>query len=211
MNNCYVCGANLGIYSRGIALDQREKYVLCNKCYWGVMSFHKALRRISSLDELDQMEEKLDRKISSGKLNDRQAEAIKVAYEEKRKELKVQTQMLEQYEITHNPDYKGAMEQTAGQTTTKRTDRDLSKITTADTLVGMTVQEYLGPVSVQQIIPVSTVEQEAEFSRIKQEAAFKLLSEAQKSGGVGVIGLKYSLTPMGTDRMLLMADGTSVK
>lgn len=239
MNNCYVCGANLGIYSRGTALDKGEKYVLCSRCYWGVMSFHKSLHKISSLEELDKLEEKLDQKISSGKLKDRQVEAIKVCYEEKRKELKVQTQMLEQYEMTHNPAYKEAMEQNAGQTTAKRTeagqfeqlkdqekraekqtgfvgergrtDRDLSKITTADTLAGMTVQEYLGPVSVQQIVPVSTVEEEAEFSRIKQEVAFKLLSEAQKSGGAGVIGLKYSLTPMGTDRMLLMADGTSVK
>ena len=38
MNNCYVCGANLGIYSRGTALDKGEKYVLCSRCYWGVMS-----------------------------------------------------------------------------------------------------------------------------------------------------------------------------
>lgn len=234
MNNCYVCGANLGIYSRGTALDKGEKYVLCSRCYWGVMSFHKSLHKISSLEELDKLEEKLDQKISSGKLKDRQVEAIKVCYEEKRKELKVQTQMLEQYEMIHNPAYKAAMEQTAERTEAEqfeqlkdhenraekqtgfveergRTHRDLSKITTADTLAGMTVQEYLGPVSVQQIVPVSTVEEEAEFSRIKQEVAFKLLSEAQKSGGAGVIGLKYSLTPMGTDRMLLMADGTSVK
>lgn len=243
MNNCYVCGANLGIYSRGTALDKREKYVLCSKCYWGVMSFHKSLHKISSLEELDKLEEKLDHKISSGKLKDRQVEAIKVCYEERRKELKVQIQMLEQYEMSHNPAYKVSVEQAADQTTRqtaveeteekqfdqlndrekreemeidlaeqkKRADRELSKITTADTLGGMTVQKYLGPISVQQIIPVSTVEQEAEFSRIKQEAALKLLLEAKKSGGEGVIGLKYSLTPMGTDRMLLMADGTSVK
>lgn len=179
-------------------MDKAEHYIVCPGCYHKLSAFHRPLRKNLSLEELDTLEDKMNKKFEAGKLKEQEIEILKTCFEEKRREVKVSVQMLEEYEASH--EHKVDVKKTAGE----------MMITTADTLQGRTIEKYLGPVSAQKLIKGSEAAQEEELNKIKQELSSKLLDRAQEMGGSGVIGLTYNLTSVGDDKLLLMADATAV-
>ena len=179
-------------------MDKAEHYIVCPMCYHKISAFHRPLRKNMSLEELDTLEDKMNKKFEAGKLKEQELEILKVCFEEKRREIKVSVQMLAEYESSH--EHKAQNLKPAGE----------RLITTADTLQDRTIKKYLGPVSAQRLMRASEAGQEEELNKIKQELSYQLFDQAEKMGGSGVIGLKYNLTSVGDDKLLFMADATAV-
>ncbi|MDO4556050.1 MAG: heavy metal-binding domain-containing protein [Lachnospiraceae bacterium] len=209
MSNCYFCGNFLGIYSKGTVVDKEERYILCPRCYRGISGYLRPLKKMTQLEQLDELESKFNKKVETGKLKDREIEVIKAAYADKRRELVISTQMIKAYEKEQG---KSKTELSVPNVSDEKKHSAASGfVTTADLFQGKEIESYMGPVSSQKLVKTEVVEQEEELNQMKQQLSERLYNETAAMGGNGVIGLKYTLTPVGADKMILMADGTGVK
>lgn len=202
MQNCSICGANLGIYSRGIAMDKAETYVLCPKCYRGVAAFHHPLRKITSLEGLDQLEEAFEKRVQSGKIKEEAQKVIRFCFNEKRKELKIEAKILEQYDEDYHQESKSGPK--------GRVKKEILPMTTGSSLPDEKL-DVMGIVSSQRIISVNEVKEEKKVLEVKKELAKKIYDQAVSQKADAVVGLSFSIAALDGETVIVMADATALK
>lgn len=202
MQNCSICGANLGIYSRGIAMDKAETYVLCPKCYRGVSAFHQPLRKITSLEGLDQLEEAFEKRVQAGKIKEEAQKVIRVCFNEKRKELKIEAKILEQYDEDYHQESKSVSKGSV--------KKEKLPMTTGSSLPDEKM-DVMGIVSSQRLISVNEVKEEEKVLEVKKELAQKIYEQAVSKKADAVVGLTFSIAALDGETVIVMADATVLK